>query len=104
MKIPTLILVLPPVQLLFSFQSNEDAEEEPEGNGVKLDPENANTETHKHLYTGKQNTYTHICKCIKNTKDGKLDPDIVNTLTNTYRQTHVYFFSNKSKNTKDTKE
>ena len=93
MKISTLILVLPPVQLLFSFQSNEDAEELPEGNGVKLDPSIVKTQTHKHLYTGKQNTYTHICKCIKNTKDGKLDPDIVNTLTNTYRQTHVYTYT-----------
>ena len=50
MKISTLTLVLPPVQLLFSSQSNEDAEEEPEGNGVKLDPDIANTQTHKHLY------------------------------------------------------
>ena len=49
MKISTLILV-PPVQLLFSSQSNEDAEEEPEGNGVKLDSDIVNTQTHKHLY------------------------------------------------------
>ena len=61
--------------------------------------ENSNTQT-----PVQENTYTHICKCIKNTKDGKLDPDILNKFTNTYRQPHVYFFSNTSKNTKDTKE
>ena len=50
MKISTLILVVPPVQLLFSSQSNEDAEEEPKGNEVKLDSDIVNTQTHKHLY------------------------------------------------------
>ena len=51
---------MPPVQLLFSSQSNEDAEEESEGNGVKLDPDIANIQTQKHLiYTGKH-VYTHL--------------------------------------------
>ena len=45
-----LILVVPPVQLLFSSQSNEDAEEEQEGKEVKLDSDIVNTQTHKHLY------------------------------------------------------
>ena len=50
--------------------------------------ENSNTQTPVQI-----NTCIHICKCIKNTKDGKLEPDIVNTHTNTYRQTHVLYTS-----------
>ena len=45
MKISTLTQVV-----LFSSQSNEDAEEESEGNGVKFDPDIVNIQTHKHLY------------------------------------------------------
>ena len=59
MKISTLILVVPPVQQVLSSQSNEDAEEEQEGKEVKLDSDIVNTQTHKHLHTGKH-VYTHL--------------------------------------------